>query len=69
MGKFERKKVRINAVKIGSKAFQGEWILLRISRNFELSEFELSGSNGKYILNVGFQKLENERKNGLFDAG
>ena len=43
---FELTDVRINEVKISSKALQGEWILLRISGDFELSEFELSGSNG-----------------------
>ena len=37
-------RVRINEVKISSEAFQGEWILLRISEDFDLSEFELSGS-------------------------
>ena len=37
--------VRINEVKISSKALQGELILLRISGDFELSEFEISVSN------------------------
>ena len=41
----ERKMVRITEVKISSTALQREWILLRISGDFELSEFELSGSN------------------------
>ena len=42
---FELTGARINEVKISSKALQGECILLRISGDFELSEFELSGSN------------------------
>ena len=35
--------VRLKEVKINSKALQGECLLLRISGDFELSEFELSG--------------------------
>ena len=52
MGKrkwFELTRVRITEVKISSKALQGEWLLLQISGNFELSELELSGSNCKQI--------------------
>ena len=42
---FELTGVQINEVKISSKALQGEGILLRISEDFELSEFKLSGFN------------------------
>ena len=42
---FELTGARINEVKTSSKALQGKWILLRISGDFELSEFELSVFN------------------------
>ena len=46
----ERKMVRlagiwINGVKISSKALQGKWTLLQISKDFKLSEFKLLRSN------------------------
>ena len=37
--------VRINEVKLSTKVLWEKWMLLLISGDFELSEFEISGSN------------------------
>ena len=42
---FELAGVQVKEAKIIGKALQVKWILLRISKDFELSEFELSRSN------------------------
>ena len=56
--------VRINEVKISCKAVQGTWILLRISGDLELSEFELQGSDCSIMFQKYRDSVHEEKERG-----